>query len=58
MHIILDIKNYTLKIKRGAASKKGGWRKFQARPVIAVEDAVRVELEAIAWRDGLKERVR
>ena len=27
---------------------------FQARPVIAVEDAVRVELDAIAWRDGLK----
>src|SRR6266478_5119001 len=27
---------------------------FQARPVIAVEDAGRVELEAIAWRDGLK----
>ena len=27
---------------------------FQARPVIAVEDAVRVELEAISWRDGLK----
>lgn len=27
---------------------------FQARPVIAVEDAVRVELEAIAWRDELK----
>jgi hypothetical protein len=27
---------------------------FQARPVIAVEDASRVELEAIAWRDGLK----
>lgn len=27
---------------------------FQARPVIAVEDAVRVELEAVAWRDGLK----
>ncbi|RJG01524.1 DUF3303 domain-containing protein [Noviherbaspirillum sedimenti] len=27
---------------------------FQARPVIAVEDAVRVELEAIAWRDGLQ----
>jgi hypothetical protein len=26
----------------------------QARPVIAVEDAVRVELEAIAWRDGLR----
>ena len=29
---------------------------FQARPVIAVEDAVRVELEAIAWRDGLKRK--
>ncbi len=27
---------------------------MEARPVIAVEDAVRVELEAIAWRDGLK----
>ena len=27
---------------------------FQARPVIAVDDTVRVELEAIAWRDGLK----
>ncbi len=27
---------------------------FQARPVVAVADAVRVELEAIAWRDGLK----
>ncbi len=27
---------------------------FQARPVIAVEEAVRVELEAIAWRDALK----
>jgi len=27
---------------------------MQARPVIAVEDAVRVELEAIAWRYGLK----
>ncbi len=27
---------------------------FQVRTVIAVEDAVRVELEAIAWRDGLK----
>jgi hypothetical protein len=26
---------------------------FQARPVIPVEDAVRVELEAIDWRDGL-----
>jgi len=29
---------------------------FQARPVIAVEDAVQVELEAIAWRDGLKRK--
>ena len=29
---------------------------FQVRPVIAVEDAVRVELEAIAWRDGLKRK--
>ena len=28
---------------------------FEARPVIKVEDAVRVELEAIAWRDGLKQ---
>jgi hypothetical protein len=27
---------------------------FQAHPVVAVQDAVRVELEAIAWRDGLK----
>jgi hypothetical protein len=27
---------------------------FEARPVLPVEDAVRVELEAIAWRDGLK----
>jgi len=27
---------------------------FQARPVIPVEDAVRVQLEAIAWRDELK----
>jgi len=26
---------------------------FEARPVIAIEDAVRVELEAMAWRDGL-----
>ncbi len=26
---------------------------FQACPVIPVEDAVRVELEAIDWRDGL-----
>jgi hypothetical protein len=28
---------------------------FQAPPVIPVEDAVRVELEAIDWRDGLKQ---
>jgi muconolactone delta-isomerase len=28
--------------------------KFQARPVVPVMDAVRVELEAIAFRDGLK----
>jgi hypothetical protein len=27
---------------------------FQARPVVPVEDAIRVELEAMAWRDGLK----
>jgi hypothetical protein len=27
---------------------------FEARPVIPVEDAVRVELEVMAWRDGLK----
>jgi hypothetical protein len=26
---------------------------FEARPVIAIDDAVRVELEAMAWRDGL-----
>jgi muconolactone delta-isomerase len=26
---------------------------FEARPVIPVEDAVRVELEVMAWRDGL-----
>lgn len=29
---------------------------FEARPVIPVEEAVRVELEAIAWRDSLKPR--
>jgi len=28
---------------------------FEARPVIAIADAVRVELEAIAFRDGLKQ---
>jgi hypothetical protein len=27
---------------------------FEARPVIAVEDAARAELEVISWRDGLK----
>jgi hypothetical protein len=27
---------------------------FEARPVIPIDDAVRVELEAIAFRDGLK----
>jgi muconolactone delta-isomerase len=29
---------------------------FEARPVIPIDDAVRVELEAIAFRDGLKRR--
>jgi len=29
---------------------------FQAHPVIPVEDAVRGELEVIAWRDGLKRK--
>jgi len=27
---------------------------MEARPVVPVMEAVRVELEAIAWRDGLK----
>ena len=27
---------------------------FEARPVITVEEAVRGELEVIAWRDGLE----
>jgi hypothetical protein len=27
---------------------------MEARPVVAVQDAVRVELEVMAWRDGLK----
>ena len=27
---------------------------FQARPVVPVEDAIRVELEAMAYRDELK----
>jgi len=29
---------------------------FLARPMIPVEDAVRGELEAIAWRDGLRRK--
>ncbi len=29
---------------------------FQARPVVPVMDAVRIELEAIAFRDGLKQK--
>ncbi len=29
---------------------------FEARPVVPVMDAVRVELEAISWRDGLKRK--
>jgi muconolactone delta-isomerase len=29
---------------------------FKAKPVVPVEDAVRVEQEAIAWRDGLGRR--
>jgi hypothetical protein len=29
---------------------------FQAWPVIAIEDAVRVELESMAWRDGPKSK--
>ena len=27
---------------------------FEARPVVPVEDAIRVELEAMSYRDGLK----
>jgi hypothetical protein len=27
---------------------------FEARPVIPIDDAVRVELEAMAWRDSLE----
>ncbi len=27
---------------------------FQVRPVIPIEDAIRAELEVIAWRDGLQ----
>src|SRR5437667_10305250 len=27
---------------------------FEARPVVPVEDAIRAELEIMAWRDGLK----
>ena len=29
---------------------------FEARPVIPIEDAVRVELESITFRDGLKSK--
>jgi muconolactone delta-isomerase len=29
---------------------------FEARPVIPIDDAVRVELESIAFRDGLKSK--
>jgi hypothetical protein len=29
---------------------------FEVRPVIPVEEAVRGELEVIAWRDGLKRK--
>ena len=29
---------------------------FQVHPVIPVEEAVRGELEVIAWRDGLKRK--
>jgi muconolactone delta-isomerase len=29
---------------------------FEARPVIPIEDAVRVELESISFRDGLKRK--
>jgi hypothetical protein len=29
---------------------------FEARPVIPVDNAVRVELESIAFRDGLKRK--
>jgi muconolactone delta-isomerase len=29
---------------------------FQARPVVPVADAIRVELEAMAWRDSLKDK--
>jgi len=27
---------------------------FQVRPVVPVEDAIRAELEIMAWRDNLK----
>jgi hypothetical protein len=27
---------------------------MEARPVVDVQDAVRAELEVMAWRDGLK----
>jgi len=30
---------------------------MEARPVVPVEDAVRAELEVMAWREGLKNKV-
>jgi hypothetical protein len=30
--------------------------KFEARPVIPFADAIRVEVEAMAYRDGLKSK--
>ena len=30
---------------------------MEARPVLPVQDAVRAELEVMAWRDGLKATV-
>jgi hypothetical protein len=30
--------------------------KFEARPVVPVADAIRVELEAMAYRNGLKSK--
>jgi hypothetical protein len=29
---------------------------FEARPVVPVMDAIRVELEAMVWRDGLNRK--
>jgi len=30
--------------------------RFEVHPVVPVEDAVRAELEIMAWRDGLKSK--